>query len=229
MPVGKNLSPVDRVRFRANVPGLADRKRAAVYDVVGFAAAATVLGDANFFTVPLGGAGVFNGAAIAKTLLQTNLRTQGQLPAQQELEVWDIRVQADINLFNSDTTTTILSNALIAVRGILMGSFMAIQIDGKTQLELSPIAILSAGYGPFASGYGGANVTAAAAAGAGALFLTNGTPNRSALWNLNPIPIVIQAGHTFSVVITTPIGVVLPANTALNLWVHLDGVLHRAA
>jgi hypothetical protein len=217
------------VNYRANVPGLADAKRAALYDVVGFAAAANVLGPARFFTVPLGGAGVFNGAAVAKSLLQTNLRTAGQLPAQQELEVWDIRVQPDINLINSDTTSTILSNAMIAVRALLMGSFLTLQIDGKTQLEISPVAILSAGYGAVASGYGSANITAAAAAGGGALFLTNGSPNRSGLWNLSPIPIVIQAGHTFEVIIETPIQVTLPANTALNWWVHLDGKLHRAA
>jgi hypothetical protein len=229
MPIGRRLSVPERAQYRTSIPGLGEAKRAAIYDVFGWAAAATVLGDQNFFAVPLGGPVVFNGAAIAKTLLQTNLKTQGQLPAGQELEVWDIRVQADINLFNSDTTTTILSNALIAVRALLMGSFMVISIDGKDQLQISPVALLSAGYGPAASGYGGANVTAAGAAGAGALFLTNGSPNRSALWNLNPIPIVISPGLTFSVTITTPIGVVLPANTALNWWVHLDGVLHKKA
>jgi hypothetical protein len=223
------LNQAERVRFGSAIPGLKDAKRWALYDCVGYAAAATILGDSNFFTVPVGGAGVFNGAAVAKTLLQTNVKTQGQLAAGHEMAVWDIRVQADLNLFNSDTTTTILSNAMIAVRNLLMGSFMEIKIDGKDQLQISPIALLSAGYGPTASGYGGANVTAAGAAGAGALYLTNGTPNRSALWNLNPIPIVIRAGLTFSVVITTPIAVVLPANTAVNIWVHLDGVLHRTA
>ena len=229
MPIGRRLSPQDRVKFRANIPGLADAKRAAVYDVVGFAAAATVLGPARFFTVPLGGAGVFNGAAVNKTLLQTNLRMQGQLPAQQELETWDIRVEADLNLFSSITTPTILNNAMIAKRALLFGSFLTIQIDGKNQLELSPVALLSAGYGPTASGWGGINLVAAADTGGGGLFMTNGSPNRSALWNLNPLPIVIQAGHTFEVIIETPVAVVLPAGTALNWWVHLDGVLHRAA
>jgi len=229
MPIGKVLNQAERVRFGSTIPGYKDAKRAALYDVVGFTAAQAILGDANFFTVGVGGAGVFNGAAVAKTLLQTNNKVQGALPVGHELQAWDIRVQADLNLFSSITTPTILNNAMIAVRNYLMGSFMVIKIDGKDQLEISPIALLSAGYGLSASGWGGINLVAAADTGGGGLYLGNGSPNRSALWNLNPLPIVIRSGLPFSVVITTPITVTLPANTSMNVWVHLDGVLHRFA
>ena len=229
MPVGRVLSGRERVAYRATMPGVSNANRAALYDCQGYTAALAILGDTNLFQAPLGAAGVFNGAAIVKTLLQTNLRTPGQLPAGQELSCWDIRVQADVNLYNSETTATILTNAVRAVHDYLMGSFMVVQMDGKVILEISPLAILSAGYGPQASGYGSANITAGAAAGGGALLLTNGSPNRSGLWNLSPIPLMFTAGHVFQVTITTPITVTLPANTSMNVWVHLDGVLNRAA
>lgn len=224
MAVERALNPEEIQSFSSEIPGVQELRRWALYDRIVSVAAATLLGAYNFFTVPIGG------GAVPKTLLDTNLRQAGQLPARQGFEIWDIRVLPQIALLiDSITTMTILNNCAIAAYTLLYGGFFTLSQAQKTDLEISPIALLGAGYGAASTGGYGATVTPAAASGGGYIMATNGTPSSLALWGLAPLPIVILPQRSFSVSITYPVAIVLPAGVGLNQWVHLDGVLHRSA
>ncbi len=224
MPIGKVLTTQEFASFSSEVAGLEEMRRWALYDRLVVAAAGTVTGDQNLFTVPIGG------GATPKTLLDTNMRQAGQLPARQGMEVWDIRVHPQPTLLiDSVTTITILNAIQFAFYSLVYGGSFVFRQAQKVDLEIAPLAMLPAGYGISSASIFGTNITAAAAAGGGSVVLNNGHPSRAALWDLDPLPIVILPQRSFSVVMNFPTAVVLPAGTGLNLWCHLDGVLHRSA
>ena len=222
-PVGRTIQPGELAAFSSEIPGVEEKRRWALYDNATFAAAATVTGDVNMFTTPIGQ------GATPKTLRDTNMRQAGQLPARQGMEVWDIRVQPELTLVNADTSVVVLNSFYTAFNALLYGASFTFRQAQKVDLEISPLAILSAGYGATVAAWGGADVTAAATAGAGAAILNNGHPSRMALWDLDPLPIVILPQRSFQITINFPTAVVLPAGVGLVLWVHLDGILHRSA
>lgn len=223
MPIS-NMIPSDRLKnYSSELPGLDEQKRWALYDRQVFAAAATVGGDVNLFTVPIGQ------GAPAKTLLDTNMRQAGQLPARQAMIVYDIRVHPQLTVISDDVSAVAANNIADAFHALIFGASLTFRNTQKTDLEIAPLAILAAGYGPAGVTWGSANITAGAAAGAGALLLSNGAPSKAALWDLDPLPIVILPQRSFGVTLNFPANVVLPAGVGLNLWVHLDGVLLRSA
>lgn len=223
MPVGKQIKPQELAGFSSEIPGLSEKRRWALYDRVIFAAAATVTGAQNLFAVSLGG------GTPAKTLLDTNLRQSGQLPARQVLEVWDIRVQPQLTVVSDDASVPALNNLYDTFNALIYGAHLEFRQAQKVDLEISPIAILAAGYGAIGVAYGSTNFVAAAGAGGGATILSNGHPSRASLWNVGPLPIILLPQRSFQVVITFPTAIVLPAGVGLNLWCHLDGILHRSA
>lgn len=224
MPISRRIPPDELAEYSSEIAGLNEARRWALYDTVSFAAAASVSGTVKFFSTPLGQ------GTTPKTLLQTNLRQAGQLPARQAMEVWDIRVQCHLGgIFGSITTLTILNNFYKAIDQLLYGAFVEVKQAQKTDLEISPLAILSAGYGVTGIQWGGSNITAGADAGGGAVLFNNGHPSRAALWNMAPLPIIILPQRTFEFNVTWPTAVALPAGVTLDVIVHLDGLLHRGA
>lgn len=223
MPVGKVIKPQELAGFSSEIPGLEEKRRWALYDRIVFAAAATVTGDQSLFTVPVGG------GAPAKTLLDTNLRQAGQLPARQALEIWDIRVHPQLTVASDDASIVAFNNLVDTFNSLLYGGFLVFRQAQKVDLELSPLTMLPAGYGASGPIYGDSSLVAAAGAGSGAAILNNGHPSRAGLWDLRPFPIILLPQRSFQVTITFPTAIVLPAGVGLNLWCHLDGILHRSA
>lgn len=223
MPVKKIIRPQELAGFSSEIPGLEEKRRWALYDRIVFAAAATVSGDQTLFSTPVGG------GTPAKTLLDTNLRQQAQLPARQALEVWDIRIQPQLTVVSDDASVVALNNLWDAFNALIYGGFLVFRQAQKVDLEIAPLALLAAGYGGTGVDYGSTNFVAAAGAGGGAALFSNGHPSRAALWDLAPWPIIVLPQRSFSVTITFPTAIVLPAAVGLNLWCHLDGILHRSA
>lgn len=223
MPVGKSIKPRELAGYSSEIPGLGEKRRWALYDRIVFAAAATVTGDQRFFSVQLGG------GTPAKTLLDTNLRQAGQLPARQALEIWDIRIHPQLTVVTDDASIVAFHNLVDTFNALIYGAFFLFEQAQKTDLEIAPIAILAAGYGASGPVAESSSLVAAAGAGSGAAVLNNGHPSRAALWNLAPMPIVILPQRSFQVTVSFPTAVVLPAGVGMNLWCHLDGILHRSA
>lgn len=224
MGVGRSIQSGELAAFSSEIPGVEEKRRWALYDVQNFAAAAVVAGDYNLFSVPIGQ------GAVAKTLRDTNMRQSGQLPARQGMEVWGINVQIQPTLLITTLATLTVFNAMIqAYQDLCYGASLVLRQAQKTDLEIAPLAFLGAGYGPTMAGYGTGDITAGAAAGAGAAMLSNGLPSRTAVWDFDPLPIVILPQRSFGITLNFPTAITLPAGVGLNIWVHLDGVLHRSA
>jgi hypothetical protein len=222
--VGRSIQGAELAAFSSEIPGVEEKRRWALYDVERFAAAATVLGDYNLFTIPIGQ------GAPAKTLRETNMRQSGQLPARQGMEVWTVGVTIQPTLLiTSETTVTIINNLAQAFYNLCYGASLTLRQAQKTDLEIAPLAFVPGGIGITSAGYATGNITAAAAAGGGALALNSGHPSRLACWELDPLPIVILPQRSFGVTLNFPVAQVLPAGVGLNIWCHLDGVLHRSA
>lgn len=224
MPVGRSIAPNELAQFASEIQGVEEKRRWALYDSLIFAAAAAVSGDQTLFQLPIGQ------GTPAKTLLDTNMRAAGTLPARQGFEIWDVRIQVEMRLLHSsETTITILNNNMERFHDLLYGASLTIRQAQKVDLELAPLAFLPAGYGPTGFGYGTTNITAGAAAGGGAVLLSNGHQSKASLWDLDPLPIILLPQRQFSILINFPTAITLPAATGMRLWVHLDGILHRAA
>jgi hypothetical protein len=224
MPVGRSIQPNELAQFASEIQGVEEKRRWALYDSIIFAAAAVVTGDANLFQLPIGQ------GAPAKTLLDTNMHAAGTLPARQGFEIWDVRVQVELRLLHSSiTSVTILNNNFERFHDLIYGASLTLRQAQKTDLELAPLAFLPAGYGATGVVYGTTNLVAAADTGGGASLFSNGHPSKAALWDLDPLPIILLPQRQFVVVINFPAAITLPAGVGMRLWVHLDGILHRAA
>lgn len=223
MPVKKIIRPQELAGFSSEIPGLEEKRRWALYDRIVFAAAATVTGDQTLFSTPIGG------GTPAKTLLDTNLRQQAQLPARQALEVWDIRVQPQLTVVSDDASIAAFNNLVDTFNALIYGGSFVFRQAQKVDLEIAPLALLAAGYGAFGPMSQSSSLVAAAGAGSGSTILSNGHPSRASLWDLAPFPIIVLPQRSFSVTLNFPTAIVLPAGVGLNLWVHLDGILHRSA
>lgn len=223
MPVGRTIQPNELSAFSSEIPGLEEKRRWALYDRIVYAAAATLSGDQSLFSTPIGQ------GTTAKTLLDTNLRQSGVLPARQGLEIWDIRIQPQLTVVASDVSAVSVDALATAFNSIIYGGSFVFRQSQKVDLELAPLAILCAGYGASGVTWGSANITAAATAGAGSMIFSNGIQGKSSLWDLDPLPIIILPQRSFSVTINFPTAITLPTGVGLNLWCHLDGILHRSA
>lgn len=198
-------------------PGVTyDPLRQPLYDRVVSAdpiAAGTVM---QFFQTPIGQAG--------KTLLDTNLRLAGQIPAGHVFECWSPRAviaPADI------TQVGILAaqNAASDVHRVIHGGFVDFGVVSSRKLQC-PLFFLPAGAG--VSGFAAmASIGGAGANTGNVLAATNGEPNNTAPMTLAPFPIVIPPTQTFTFEVTFPVAVDLVA--AINIWIVLDGILHRPA
>lgn len=220
MPINKLVLPEQLAAYSSELPGLDEQRRWSLYDSVLFAAGAAILGDVNLFTLPIGQ------GAVAKTLRETNMRQAGQLAARQAMLIYDIGIQIE--------PVTVTEAALIAtsnattqfVHDALYGASFTFRNTQKTDLEIAPLAKLPAGYGVTASlSYSGI-VT-----GGGYYEQNNGHPSRAALWDLDPLPIVILPQRSFGVTLNFPVAVTVPAalTGGARIWCHLDGVLFRSA
>ena len=224
MPVGRSIQPNELAQFSSEIQGVEEKRRWALYDSITFAAAAVITGDQTLFALPIGQ------GVPAKTLLDTNVHAASTLPARQGLEIWDIRVQIELRLLHSSiTTVTILNNNFERFHDLIYGGSLQVRQAQKTDLEIAPLAFLPAGYGPTGVGFGSTNLVAAADTGGGAFLFSNGHPSKAALWDLDPLPIVVLPQRNFSIVVNFPAAITLPAGVGMRLWVHLDGILHRAA
>lgn len=217
--VGRALNAADIQQFSSEIGGVEERKRWCLYDHLTAGAAGTdVLGDYNFFQVPVGQGG--------KTLSDTNMRLAGTLPARYGMEVWDIRVQIGVKPSAQATVAALKALVDLYYELTTQGSLVFRQ-GQKTELEIAPVGILAAGWGVFP---GALAIQSAAAADAGGFFVgDNGHPSKAALWDMDPLPIIILPQRAFQVVINYPANIATAAADVVHWWVHLDGILHRAA
>lgn len=220
-PISRLIPPEQLASYSSEIQGLDEQRRWSFYDRQVYAAAATVSGDVTLFSTPIGQ------GSTAKTLLDTNMRQAGQLPARQAFIAYDIRVQPQLTVISEDATIAAANNIPDAFWSLIYGGSFTFRQAQKVDLELAPLAMLPAGYGAAGPIYGGG--MASASTSGGAFLGSNGSPNRTALWDLDPLPIVILPQRSFSVVLNFPTAIVLPTGVGLNLWVHLDGVLLRSA
>lgn len=223
MPISRRIPPEELAQYSSEIAGLNEARRWALYDRLTWAAAAVVSGTYKFFSVPLGQ------GAVPKTLLDTNLRQASMLPARQALEVWDIGLHVKMTVVSDDDKVSELNDLWENYNAIIHGAFLELKNAQKVEVELAPIAKLPPGIGADGFAWGGTNITAAADTGGGAAMFTNGSPNRAALWNLAPLPIVLLPQRTFEVDLTFPAAITLPTGVGMYIWCYLDGVLHRSA
>jgi len=174
-PVGRTIQPGELSAFSSEIPGVEEKRRWALYDRIVYAAAATLSGDQALFSTPIGQ------GTTAKTLLDTNMRQSGQLPARQGFECWDIRVQPQLTVVGSDVSAVSVDALATAFNSLIYGGSFTFRQSQKVDLELAPLAILCAGYGAAGVTWGSANITAAATAGAGSMIFSNGLQAKSAL------------------------------------------------
>lgn len=200
-----------------------DPLRQPLYDVVREATSPIAAGTTRqFFAVPLGqGTGVNNAA---KTLVDTNLRQAGQVPADHVFEVWSPRVVIAF-LDNASAGLPALNQQAEVMSDIIYGASLTFKLVSQPKLEV-PVFMLpaAAGVAGFLQGF------QAAAANFNQSFVTHGEPHQGAAFRLDPFPLVIPPLQSFSVEITYQRAVTLVAPAAeFHIWVVLDGILHRPA
>lgn len=210
-----------RYDFRREVeaylsPGTYDSLRQPLYDRVTVAAAAIAANSVRqFFQTPVGQAG--------KTELDTNMRLAGQLPANHVYEVWSPRLivhPALPSAIGAPTALTVLSD----VDSWIHSSFVRFRIVTQEKL-LAPSWYLpaAAGLAGFTSG-----ATTVAATQSFPLYASHGLPSMDAAQRLDPFPVIIPPLQTFSFELT--VGAVgFTQQNAVDLWIVLDGILHRTA
>ncbi len=199
-------------------PGVTyDPLRQPMYDRV--IQASPALGTIQFFQLPVGQ------GSPAKTLLDTNMRLQGQIPASHVFEVWSPRVV--IMPLKATTAAAIAAtNSIEDCYDLMIGGFLEFKLVGRPKLQC-PLFYLPAGAGLSGLASISTNLVAAAGAGGSILGATNGDPSQLAPQRLDPFPVVIPPLQTFSFEVTFPSSIVLSAN--VNLWMVLDGILHQPA
>jgi hypothetical protein len=198
-------------------PGVTyDPLRQPLYDRVVTAdpiAAGTVL---QFFQTPIGQAG--------KTLLDTNMRLAGQIPAGHVFECWSPRVVVAPITITDIGLLAVINNASDVYR-IIHGGFIDFAIVSSRKLQV-PIFFLPAGAG--VSGFAALTSIGGAGSNTGnVLAATNGEPNNTAPMTLAPFPVVIPPTQTFTFEMTFPVAIDLFG--VVSIWVVLDGILHRPA
>lgn len=189
------------------IVGINDVLNQPVYDSVTFAQAAA-MAKTTLFQNPIGN---------ARTLAQTNMALQGQLPAPQRLVVRVIKV--------------IVSNNTVPVDLVNIAENVSLTFTvGKKPWFEGPLILLAAGCG--------AQVVAAsqvgtAPAGSAPVFSTSlGSVDSRAAFTLSQ-PIVIEAGETFAATLNPEAAFNFaaaganPAGVGATIRVVLDGELYR--
>ena len=200
-----------------------DPLRQPIYDVVREATSPIAAGTTRqFFATPIGqGLGVNNAV---KTLVDTNLRQAGQLPADPVFECWSPRIVVAF-LDNASAAVPALNQQAEVLSDILYGASLSIRLVSQPKLEV-PAFMLPGGVGitGFLQGF------QAAAANFNQSFVTNGEPTQTACFRLDPFPIILPPQQTFTVELTYQRAVTMVAPAAeFHVWVVLDGILHRPA
>ena len=223
----RQIPSIQLPNYGVGLPGVDEVRRALLWDSVHRAAAATWAGNVQFFTNPIGSLAGLAGAP--KTLLDTNMVSAGQIPARNTFEIWDVRIGVTADLIGVADVATVPIALQEYVSDMAYGAAFSLFIDGKTVLDVAPIAILAPGYGITSHGFANNFPVAAPAAGGGAMGAQFGSPNGTSLWGLAPYPLVIKPSQNFQVQLFFPNAITIPAVTASRVWVHFDGVLRKAA
>ncbi len=151
-----------------------------------------------------------------KTLAQTNMTAQGQLPFPQRLELHSIVV-----VFVGTTYTD--------VENIMTNVSFTLTVNTKPYLQVPPL-FLPAGCGPMINAV--SQVGTAPTGAQVAYSVTNGVPDPRAVFALS-CPFVIESGESFNVTLNPETPFNLQANTTnppglgTTMYVKLDGVLYR--
>ena len=223
----RELGNQELQRYSVGLPGIDEVRRAVLYDSVHRAAAATWAGNVQFFVNPIGSlAGL---AGVAKTLLDTNMVSAGQIPSRNAFEIWDIRVGVTMALAGVIDVATVPIAMQQYLNDMAYGAAFQLFIDGRPVQEIAPLALLAPGYGISTHGFAQNTPVLAGAAGGGAMSGQIGSPNGTSLWGLAPYPQVIKPNQNFAVQLFFPAAVTIPAVTSSRVYVHLDGVLRKAA
>ncbi len=193
-----------------------DPLRQPLYDRVVQATPAT--GTIQFFQVPVGQAG--------KTELDTNMRLAGQIPSNHVFECWSPRIIIAPISATTAADVTVANSRVEMVHDLIFGSFIRMRIVSQEKL-LVPTFFLPAAAGVSASVALIQALAAGATAAANFQVANNGMPTNESAARLDPFPIIIPPLQTFTFEMTFPVNVVLPEN--VNIWVVLDGILHRPA
>lgn len=214
-------------QFAPNFPAsIKEVKRHTFFDTyVEAAATSPMTGDINFFQAPVG-------SAVAITRWVTNFHGQGgQLPTGQWFAIHRLGVEVSVDLINSETTFTILNNAILCQRdAIRLGVFTVISGGSKTEIDDIPLSEFGAGSGFTGVEYGSGAAVAALPAGAGSSILNNGVPMEQGMYDLESMPLIMSPGQNWQFLIRyDAVGVVIPANTIVRLRVKLGGYLYRPA
>jgi hypothetical protein len=192
-------------------------------DTTILAAASPIAGDLAFFQTPVGTGG--------KTRFNTNFHGNGQLSADNFFEIQAIGVEVVLTLLMSETTLTILNGAAdFFYRVLTQGVFSLMTGGSKLEIDNIPLTKFGAGAGFSGLAGGGANITAAGAAGGGYVLPNNGAPVESAMYDLGSQPVTLYPNRSFVPTLSFPAaGVAIPANNGARFKVYLEGYLHRPA
>lgn len=201
------------------------------------------IGALTFFSTPQGSgqsteSGV--GANVAKSLADTNMTQQGQLPSPQAFWVDNIQVIVDpgsVAMANTFTTLSpVIFNATAAatvqagitdVNTILNSGTLQLTVGQKPYFQLSPLAALPPQYRKRIDASASVTGTNAQPAVYGSQTLFSEGAPMIPVRKLDP-GIGIPTGMNFSVTMTWPALNATPTNNA-RIACHMDGWLFRAA
>lgn len=190
----------------ARIEQTMERLHQPLYDSVIFTASVNVANPLVFFTVPLGQS--------SKTLLDTNMKSGGALPAPQVFEVMGI----SIGCFPQETGTTAVD--VDDLREVLHKAYFQFFIDSKEMFTMAPLAKLPAGGGIHASAYG----TGAATLTVG--DVGNGEANAHNIYTLSET-FVIDVQQSFRAEVHFD-STYQTSNADLKMYVYLEGILTRS-
>jgi hypothetical protein len=222
------LASNELARYGVGVPGLATARKGAIYDCVRVAGAATFgPGDVNFFTVPLGG---LLAAGVPKTLRETNLRQAAQLPAQTSLVISEIQVMVALGTIAFPDVVTSPLAVMTFLNSFIHGASLVLNVGQRPVLELGPLAKIGAAGGLSTFGFASDTPVLAGAAGGGAISGSNGSPDGTSGYSLEPYYVRIAPNQTFGVTLNFPVAVaVAAALVTADCWVHLEGAIFSEA
>lgn len=216
-------SPEEFARYGVNLSGTSDIIWQPQYDSALYAAAGQ--GQLNFFTQPIGqGVTSHPGGAGTKTLADTNLTLQGQLPTPQKFLAVGIEIQIYSGL-NPGRGPVAQNTA-----GQMWNDIMAISRGGVLQYTVGTKPILQeAPLGNFPQQTfleGEVALSDATTAGANLLSQVEYAAIRGRTYAIQPTG--IPSGQNFSVQLSWPNVVALPsANATTRIFVRLLGWLAR--